>query len=198
MSTRAIRWVVAVLAVGAAVVAVFTVASRGDAACVAPDGLVMPGRCIIEADQRPPAPTTSLPVLGDQATQLSVQAYDGDVVVVNFWGSWCAPCRTEQPDLNEVAAAFAERGVSFLGVDVNEFSETNGLAHEAEFAIPYPSLWDPALDYAADFEVIGPQGMPATVIVDRQGRVASSFYGGTDEAELSALLELVLAESSPS
>lgn len=196
MSTRVVRWVAAVLAVGVVAVVAVVLAARGGQTCVAPEGMVMPGRCIVAADDRPPAPTTSLPVLGDQSTQLSVEAFSGDIVVVNFWGSWCAPCRTEQPDLNLVAAQYRDQGVSFLGVDVNEFSETNGLAHEAEFAIPYPSLWDPALDYAADFEVIGPQGMPATVIVDRDGRVAASFYGGTNEAEMSALLDMVVAESS--
>ena len=158
----------------------------------------MPGRCIVAPEDRSVAPTTALPVLGDQSTQLSLTDFAGDVVVVNFWGSWCAPCRDEQPDLNAVYAAYADRGVSFLGVDVAESSETNGLAHEAEFSIPYPSLWDPPLSYAADFEVMRPQAIPATVLVDGQGRVAANFFGLTTTSELSALLDMLLAEAAAS
>ena len=187
--------VLAVAVVVAAAIGGWTLASDGDDGCERVAG-VRPGLCIVAADERPVAPTTPLPVLGDQATELSLSEFAGDVVVVNFWGSWCAPCREEQPDLNEVAVAYRDQGVSFLGVDVAEISETNGVAHEEEFAIPYPSLWDPSFSYAADFEVIGPQGMPATVLVDREGRVAASFFGQTGKAEVSALLDQLLAETS--
>lgn len=186
--------VLAVVVVVAAAIGGWTFATSGDDGCERVAG-VRPGLCIVAVDERPVAPTSPLPVLGDQATDLSLSEFAGDVVVVNFWGSWCAPCREEQPDLNDVAVAYRDRGVSFLGVDVAEISETNGVAHEEEFAIPYPSLWDPSFSYAADFEVIGPQGMPATVLVDRQGRVAASFFGQTTTAEVSALLDELLAET---
>ena len=172
MGTPLGRWLLGVVVV---VVAVGTwgVTRSDDDGCAPVPG-VRPGLCIVAPEDRPAAPTTALPVLGDQDRELSLDAFAGDVVVVNFWGSWCAPCRVEQPDLNEVAEAYRDQGVSFLGVDVAEISETNGIAHEEEFDIPYPSLWDPAFSYAADFEVIGPQGMPATVLVDRDGLVAAS------------------------
>ena len=195
MGTPLGRWLLGVVVV---VVAVGTWgATRSDDDGCAPVPGVRPGLCIVAPEDRPAAPTTALPVLGDQDRELSLDAFAGDVVVVNFWGSWCAPCRVEQPDLNEVAEAYRDQGVSFLGVDVAEISETNGIAHEEEFDIPYPSLWDPAFSYAADFEVIGPQGMPATVLVDRDGLVAASFFGQTTKAEVSALLDVLLAESSP-
>lgn len=195
MSSRVLAWIVGVVAVMAAA-AVAIGLLGGDDSCVRPPGVTLPGRCIVAVEERPPAPTTALPVLGDQSTTMSVQEFSGDVVVVNFWGSWCVPCRVEQPDFNEVHATYRDQGVSFLGVDVAENSETNGLAHQEEFSIPYPSLWDPPLDYAADFDVIGPQALPATVIVDPEGRVAVSFFGPSTEAELSAFLEQLLAEST--
>jgi thiol-disulfide isomerase/thioredoxin len=195
MGTHLGRWIVGVVVVVVALGA-WTLSRGGDGECEQVPG-ARPGLCIVAVADRPAAPTTSLPVLGDPTTELSLQAFPGDVVVVNFWGSWCAPCRVEQPDLNEVALAYRDRGVSFLGVDVAEISETNGIAHQEEFEIPYPSLWDPAFTYAADFEVIGPQGMPATVLVDRDGLVAASFFGQTTRAEVSAVLDVLLAESSP-
>lgn len=196
MATRRVRLSAGVLVVAAAAAVIVGLTRGGEQSCEPPPGVTMPGRCIRAIEERPPAPTTSLPVLGDQESQLSVQSFAGDIVVVNFWGSWCAPCRQEQPDLNKVYAAYADRGVSFLGVDVAESSETNGLAHQTEFAIPYPSLWDPPLDYAVDFQVIGPQAIPATVIVDRDGYVAANFFGLTTEAELSSLLDELLTESA--
>lgn len=196
MSSRALAWIAGVIVLVAGAAVAIGLLGEDDISCSQPPGVTAPGRCIVAVEDRPAAPSTSLPVLGDLSTQLSVQEFTGDVVVVNFWGSWCVPCRLEQPEFNRVHATYRDQGVSFLGVDVAESSQTNGLAHEEEFSIPYPSLWDPPLDYAADFEVIGPQVLPATVIVDRQGRVAASIFGPTTEVELSAFLDKLLAESA--
>ena len=110
---------------------------------------------------------------------ISVDDYAGDVVVMNFWASWCGPCRSEQPELNDAAEALADMDVSFLGVNVKDDSSTNALSHEAEFAIPYPSIEDPAAEFAARFSGIGPRTLPSTVLIDRQGRVAVSLFGQT-------------------
>lgn len=187
------RWLVVAAVVLVAGAAWWLAGSGGE--CEPPAG-VRPGLCVTPAAERPMAPTTALPVLGNQSQTLSIDQFDGDVVVINFWGSWCVPCRTEQPDLNEVASAYADDGVSFVGVDVNEVSETNGLRHEESLEIPYPSMWDPDFSYAGDFEVAGPRVMPSTVVVDRQGRVAVAIHGATTDTELSALLDEVLAGSA--
>lgn len=189
-----VKWLV----MGAVVVVagVWYVASGDDAGCD-PLADVRAGLCVTPPDQRPDAPVTALPILGDGSRTLSIDEFGDDVVVVNFWGSWCVPCRTEQPDLNEVAHTYADRGVSFVGVDVNEVSETNGLRHEESLEIPYPSMWDPDFSYAGEFEVAGPRVMPSTVIIDRQDRVAVAIHGATDSAELSSLLDAVLAASAP-
>lgn len=189
------RWA---LVAGVVVLAVVAwLASSDDAACEAIPG-VRAGLCVTPAAERPVAPNSALPVLGDRDRTLSVDDVGDGVRVVNFWGSWCVPCRTEQPELNDVATAYADRGVAFLGVDVNEASETNGLRHEEALEIPYPSLWDPEYAYAGDFGVGGPRVMPTTVVLDEQGRVAVSIPGATTEVELSALLDEVLAGSAGS
>ena len=111
---------------------------------------------------------------------------------MNFWASWCGPCRREQPELNDVAAEFADRGVSFLGVSVADTSKANALAHEDEFDIPYPSILDLDSSYAANFRGIGRQTLPSTLVVDREGRVVATLIGETVGSELTALLTALL------
>lgn len=132
----------------------------------------------------------------DEGATLSLADLSGEIVVLNFWGSWCGPCREEQPDLNDAADALADLPVQFLGVNVGD-SVPNAQAHVREFAIPYPSLFDPSYAYAAEFGGVGPRSIPTTIIIDAQGRVAARLFGLTDRVEVSALVER-LAEEIPS
>lgn len=73
--------------------------------------------------------------------RLNVSDWRGSVVVVNFWGSWCAPCKKEQPDLERLARETAPQGVRFLGIDVRD-SNAAALAHVRRFDVTYPCLVD--------------------------------------------------------
>jgi len=163
------------------------------AACEQPLAGVRAGACPLPVDDRPPAPDDSFPVLG-QDTELSLSGFAGDVVVVNFWASWCGPCRSEQPALNRVAEEYADEPVSFVGVNVQDTSETNALLHQRDFAIPYPSITDPTTLVASRFRGVAPSTLPSTVFIDRQGRVALSLFGETDDIEVAQLLDVLLAE----
>lgn len=181
---------VALLAVLAVAAAGCTVSGSSAADCERLPG-VRAGLCPIPPDARVAAPTAAGPVLGEDGEETSLEERRGQPVVVNFWGSWCGPCRTEQPELNEVAERY-DGEVGFLGVDVQE-SAANGLAYVREFEPPYPSIHDPAGSYAATFDV-GTSAMPTTLLIDADGRIAGRIVGATTGTELSSLLTVLLEE----
>lgn len=157
---------------------------------------VRPGLCPIAVDERGPAPDERVPVLGT-GEPLGLPDLRGQVVVLNFWASWCGPCRVEQPDLNEAFEALPGAEVAFLGVNIED-TETNALAHEREFDIPYPSLYDPANDFASRFAGIGPRTIPSTIFIDAEGRVAARVFGIIGTSEIIGLADAIAVGSTGS
>lgn len=112
-----------------------------------------------------PAP----PLFGTSLTgsHIDLSALRGRPVVIDFWASWCGPCRSEQDELNALVTRYAARGVQFLGVDIRD-SSANAQAYVQEFHIQYPSVFDPASDDASSFNVDAP---PTTLVVDGSGTI---------------------------
>lgn len=183
-SAGSARWLAVGAALVVALVAALALGGGGTQDCTLPG--VRPAFCPIPAGDRVAAPTLAWPVLGDD-TEIGLGDHAGDVIVLNFWASWCGPCRSEQPQLIQARSDLADLGVTFLGVNETDSSEANGLAFEAEFAIPYPSLYDPDGRYAAAFEGAGPRVMPSTLLIDRQGRIAVTILGETGYDEVVGL-----------
>jgi thiol-disulfide isomerase/thioredoxin len=118
---------------------------------------------------------------------------DGEVLVLNFWGSWCVPCREETPMLAATAAEDAKLGkkIKFLGVD-EEDSPANALAFDQSYGVTYPSIDDAAGEVTLDFDgVVSISSTPTTLVIDNSGRVAGAIFGGSTYAELSAILKRV-------
>jgi len=122
-------------------------------------------------------------------------AHQGKVVVINFWGSWCAPCRAEADDLEAVYAATKASGVEFLGVNIKD-SRDNATAYETTFKVSYPSLYDRSQRVALKFRDTPPNAIPATIVLDRQGRVAVVFRKPLLREDLKPVVERIAAEKS--
>jgi thiol-disulfide isomerase/thioredoxin len=126
----------------------------------------------------------------------------GGAVVVNVWGSWCAPCRAEAPDLvaaHDRLAAEHPDEVSFVGLNVRDASTTNARGFEETFAVPYPSLYDPDSVLLLGLRgEIPPNAIPSTLVLDRSGAVAARVLGPVEDGTLVGLVEDVLAEDAGS
>jgi thiol-disulfide isomerase/thioredoxin len=123
--------------------------------------------------------------------RLSTKPWRGKVLVVNFWGSWCAPCRKEAPVLRRVSQESYAQGVRFVGVDIRD-NPGAGKAFERTYKITYPSFNDPDAGLGLRLGSLGPQATPSTYVVDRKGRIAAVFYGATTYDELHSAVELVV------
>ena len=134
-----------------------------------------------------PAPDFELASL-DGGTPIALSSFRGHVVVLNFWASWCAPCRLEAPGLRRVSERSRDRGVRFLGVDYRD-DDAAGRAFVGEFRLRYPSVTDPSGSLAYDYELIG---FPTTFIIDPAGTIRYRFVGYLDEEVLERALNDVL------
>ena len=142
---------------------------------------------VIPATQRPSAPDISGTTLTGQ--HLDTSRWRGHAIVVNFWGSWCVPCRKEAPVLARVARDTRFLGVRFLGVDIRE-DPSAGLAFERHYGIGYPSVGDPGDLIAARFGEAAPAATPSTYIIDAQGRIAWAWFGATSYGQLDLAVTL--------
>jgi thiol-disulfide isomerase/thioredoxin len=145
---------------------------------------------LYSAGHRPVAPDFTATTL--TGSRLAFSSYRGQVVVVNFWGSWCAPCRQEAPTLAVTAQQYRADGVAFLGVDVRD-DTASGLAFARQFGVPYPSVSDTGSVITLDFTAVVPiAGTPTTLVVDRTGHIAGAVFGPATQQELADILTRVV------
>jgi thiol-disulfide isomerase/thioredoxin len=134
------------------------------------------------------------PLLGS-SDRLDLATLRGKVVLINIWGSWCAPCRKEAPDLEAAWQKLKGRGVQFLGVNTRDDAAGAAEAFERRYKISYPSLRDPDGRLQLAFrKTLPPRAIPSTIVLDRDGRVAARIVGVGTMRTFIALVEDVLAE----
>jgi thiol-disulfide isomerase/thioredoxin len=149
------------------------------------------GATYFPAGSRSPAPAVSGTSLTGQ--HLTLAGYRGHIVVLNFWGSWCGPCRQEAPSLGALARYFQLAGVKFLGVDIQD-TPSAGIAFLRTFRIGYPSLNDPNDEIALEFHgTVPPTAIPSTLLIDRSGDIAARVVGGVTYDGLKRLITEVAA-----
>jgi peroxiredoxin len=117
------------------------------------------------------APAFSLQTRDGQT--LSLEDFRGEVVMINFWATWCGPCRQEMPLLEEIYQRYNKLGFTLLGVNVEEHSN-DADRFLAETPVSFPILFDPSNEVSKQY---GVSAMPSTVIVDREGNVRFLHHG---------------------
>ena len=184
---RTVVTVTAVVAVllGVAIAVTLLTSGKGDGSASASDGL---GLVEYQAGQRPLAPNVTGTSLTGSTIKLS--SYRGKTVVLNFWGSWCSPCRGEAPTLAVLDEQYGPKGVTFLGDDVGD-TPANALAFTHSARITYPSINDNGYLVVADFSEAGVAvtDTPTTVVIDKTGHVAGLVIGAVSYGQLTTLIK---------
>ena len=149
---------------------------------------------LYSAGHRPLAPDFTGTTL--TGARLKFSSYRGQVVVLNFWGSWCGPCRAEAPTLAVTAQQYRPDGVAFLGVDVRD-TRASALAFARDFGVTYPSVSDPGSVITLDFTAVVPiAGTPTTLVIDRTGHIAGAVFGTATSQELTDILAQVTGKTA--
>jgi len=146
---------------------------------------------VIDETDRASAPEFSGVLL--DGSDFDSASVDGEIVVINFWGSWCAPCRVETPEFQQVYEAFAGNEVSFLGVNVKDDRQL-AEAFLEDKGITYPSIFDPRGEVALAFRDFPANAIPSTIILDRDGRVAAVYVAAVAGDELRQVLDMLVEQ----
>lgn len=159
---------------------------------VAGDGSLV----VLDEQRRAPAPDLVGTTLTGEEFRLA--DHKGEVVVLNVWASWCAPCRAEAPTLQQASEEMSTSGVQFVGLDTRD-SDTAAKAFVERFGITYPTVVDRDGRLQLQFsDSLPPQAIPSTLVIDREGRVAARALGAVNISTLRGLVEPLLAEGSGS
>jgi cytochrome c biogenesis protein CcmG/thiol:disulfide interchange protein DsbE len=133
-----------------------------------------------------PAPDFTLTTF--KGTTISLEDLRGKPVVINFWASWCPPCRVEAPLLERTWRAYKKRGLIFLGVNIQDRKE-DALNYIREFDITYPNGPDPTGEISIDY---GVSGLPVTFFVSSKGEVVRRWVGAIEKSVLISSIEEIM------
>lgn len=153
------------------------------------------GVTVFRGKERPRIPAVQGTTLDGR--RLSLASLANQVLVINFWASWCAACREEAPVLSRVARESAPKGVRFIGIDTRD-PRWSAKQFVRTFKTPYPSIVDPNSQVMLAFKGLIPiNAIPDTLVVDPGGRIAARIVGQVDYKTLHGLVEDQLAVGKP-
>lgn len=133
-----------------------------------------------------PAPDFTLTTF--EGTAISLEDLRGKPVVINFWASWCPPCRIEAPLIERTWRVYKNRGLIFLGVNIQDRKE-DALNYIREFDITYPNGPDPTGEISIDY---GVSGLPVTFFVSSKGEIVRRWVGAIEKSVLISSIEEIM------
>ena len=139
-----------------------------------------------------PAPQFAMQLLGGGEFRLS--DHEGRPLVINFWASWCPPCRQESPAFERQWRRYRDTGIQFVGVDIQD-DVSDAEAYVREFGLTFPNGLDPDGKITIDYGVIG---LPVTFFVGSSGIVEGRWVGAIPEEKLEEWVNTLVAASAPS
>ncbi len=135
------------------------------------------------------------PDLMTDGNDISLTDYADQIVVINLWGQWCAPCRSEADDLERAYEATKDLGVQFLGINVRDPQRDKAQDFVVDNNVSYPSIYDPSMRTLIALGGNYPTSViPSTLVLDRQHRVAAVFLRALLTEDLQPVIERVAAE----
>lgn len=133
--------------------------------------------------------------LMNEGQTISLDDFAGEVVVLNVWGQWCAPCRSEADDLEQVYQETKDLGVAFLGINVRDNQRDKAQDFVTDQQIGYPSIYDPAMRSLLALGRNYPTSVvPTTIVLDREHRVAAVYLTELLASDLQPVVERIAAE----
>jgi thiol-disulfide isomerase/thioredoxin len=130
----------------------------------------------------------------EPGTMVSLAGYPDQAVVLNIWGSWCGPCRSEAGDLVRVAQATSAQHVQFIGIDVRD-SRQAGADFARDFGLTYPSIFDPPARTLLALNGVPRSVVPLTIVLDRHHRVAAVFLHAMRAQDLQPVVQRIAAQA---
>jgi thiol-disulfide isomerase/thioredoxin len=144
--------------------------------------------------QRQELPEVAGEDLFDPGERIAASDYEGKVLVINLWGQWCGPCRTEAPEMQKLYEETKDDGVVVLGIDVRDHDRSAPQDFMRDRGLTYPSIYDPSGRSLINLSGYPRSVVPSTIVVDRQGRVAAVFLRELLASDLRPLVDRLVAE----